>query len=64
MVNVCDQTLFFISLSVISDTAIEKSQQAAEVSISRSAGSGGLSINYSISGNPDLTRGHHSFRFN
>ena len=56
--DVCDQTPNpFISLSVISDTAIEKSQQAAEVSISRSAGSGGLSINYSISGNPDLTRG-------
>ena len=59
--DVCDPTPNpFISLSVLSDKAIEKTQQAATVSVSRSAGSGILNVDYTASGNVDLTKGSAS----
>lgn len=59
--DLCDATPNpFVSLNVISDLAIEKSQQLAQLSIVRSSGAAEITINYSLAGNPNPVKGSAS----
>lgn len=59
--DLCDATPNpFVSLNVITDLAIEKSQQLAQFNVQRSAGTAEITINFSLAGNPNPVKGSAS----
>ncbi|MDB2410496.1 DUF1800 family protein [Pseudomonadales bacterium] len=59
--DLCDATPNpFVSINSITSLAIEKSQQAAQFSIDRTAGTAELTVNFNLSGNPNPVKGSAS----
>lgn len=59
--DACDSTPYpAVSINVVNSLAIEKSQQLAQFTVSRSSGSAPLSIDYTLAGNSDITKGSAS----
>ncbi|MGB1191783.1 MAG: EGF domain-containing protein, partial [Pseudomonadales bacterium] len=59
--DLCDATPNpFVSINPITHLAIEKSQQAAQFSIDRTAGTAELIVNFNLSGNPNPVKGSAS----
>lgn len=59
--DLCDATPNpFVTINLITNLAIEKSLQAAQFSIDRSAGTAELSVNFSLSGNSNPVKGSAS----
>ncbi len=59
--DLCDATPNpFVSLNVITDLAIEKSQQPAEFHLQRSSGTAEITINFSLAGNSNPVKGSAS----